>query len=167
MKEVRMRTPGSPAPALALLASLLAACEQSQPQSGSQTPGSSPSAASPANTALPPEALGVTWQWVSLTTPVERLSVDEPGRYTLRFEAGGRVALQADCNRGMGSYSVSADRHITFQPIALTRMMCPPGSMSDRFAREIGRATRYFLKESDLYLDLPVDSGTLRFRRQV
>jgi para-nitrobenzyl esterase len=108
----------------------------------------------------------ITWQWVGFTTPVEQLNVDEPGRYTVRLEAGGRVALQADCNRGMGSYSLSADRHITFPPIALTRMMCPPGSLSDRFAREVGRATSYFLKDGDLYLELPVDSGTLRFRRQ-
>jgi len=160
-----MRIRGSPVPALALLASLLAACGQGQPQSGSQAPGPPPSAASPAD-ALPPEAFGVTWQWVSLTTPVEQLRVAEPGRYTLRFEDGGRVTLQADCNRGMGSYSASADRHIAFQPFALTRMMCPPGSLSDRFVREVGRATSYFLHERDLYLDLPVDSGTLRFRRQ-
>jgi para-nitrobenzyl esterase len=133
---------------------------------GSRASSPATAAVGAADTSLPAEVVDITWQWVSFTTPVEQLNVDEPGRYTVRFEAAGRVALQADCNRGMGSYSLSADRHITFQPIALTRMMCPPGSLSDRFAREIGRATSYFLKDGDLYLELPVDSGTLRFRRQ-
>jgi membrane-bound inhibitor of C-type lysozyme len=48
-------------------------------------------------------------------------------------------------------------------PIALTRAACPPGSFSDRFAREVGRATSYFVKDGELFLELPVDSGTLRF----
>jgi heat shock protein HslJ len=76
------------------------------------------------------------------------------------------VALKADCNRGVGSYKVSPDRRITLKPIALSRMMCPKGSLSDRFAKEVGRATSYFLKDGDLFLELPVDSGTLRFRKQ-
>jgi len=115
---------------------------------------------------MPADVVGVTWQWVSLTTPVERLTVDAPERYTIRFDSAGRVALRADCNRGSGRYSVSADRRITFGPMALTRAMCPAGSLSDRFARDVGRAAIYFLKDGDLYLDLPMDSGTLRFRRQ-
>jgi heat shock protein HslJ len=94
------------------------------------------------------------------------IDVDQPDRYTIRFGRDGRVALRADCNRGTGGYSVSADHRITFRPIALTRMMCPKGSLSNRFAKEVGRATSYFLKDGDLFLELPVDSGTLRFRRQ-
>lgn len=66
----------------------------------------------------------------------------------------------------MGGYTVSADRRLALKPIALTRAMCPPGSLSDRFATEVGRATSYFLKDGDLFLELPTDSGTLRFRRR-
>lgn len=66
----------------------------------------------------------------------------------------------------MGKYSVAPDREITLKPIALSRAMCPKGSLSDRFAKEVGRATSYFLQDGDLFLELPVDSGTLRFRRQ-
>ncbi len=116
--------------------------------------------------ALPTDVVDVTWQWVGLTTPVKQVTVDAPERYTVRFEGSGRVTVRADCNRGMSTYSVTADRGIAFKPIALTRAMCPPGSLSDRFAKELGRATLYFLKDGDLFLDLPVDSGTLRFRRQ-
>ena len=108
----------------------------------------------------------VTWEWVKLTTPVEQVDVDAPDRYTVRFGTDGRVALKADCNRGAGSYSVSGDRQLALKPIALTRAACLPGSLSDRFAKEVGRATSYFVRDGDLYLELPVDSGTLRFRRQ-
>ena len=71
-----------------------------------------------------------------------------------------------DPGRGAASYSVSADPRITLGPMALTRAACPEGSLSDRFAREVGRATSYFLMNGELFLELPVDSGTLRFERQ-
>jgi heat shock protein HslJ len=102
---------------------------------------------------------------VSFTTPVETIPVAAPDRYTLRFEGPGRVALRADCNQGRGTYSVHPDRRIIFGPLALTKMACPAGSLSDRFARDVGRAAIWFVRDGDLYLDLPADSGTLRFRR--
>ncbi|HYG86548.1 MAG TPA: META domain-containing protein [Azospirillum sp.] len=114
---------------------------------------------------LPAEVLGVTWEWVSFTTPVEIVSVDAPERYTLQF-VGDRASLRADCNRGAGAYTVDADRRIALGPLAFTRAACPPGSLSDRFVKEVGRVTSYFLRDGDLYLELPVDSGTLQFRRQ-
>jgi heat shock protein HslJ len=116
--------------------------------------------------ALPAEVVDVTWQWAGMTTPIEQITVASPERYTLRFESSGRLSLQADCNRGGGSYTVAADRKITLGPLALTRMMCPPGSQSDRFVKELGRVSSYFTKDGELFLELPVDSGTLRFTRQ-
>jgi heat shock protein HslJ len=112
------------------------------------------------------DVVDVVWEWVSTTTPVEEVKVDHPDRYTLRLGSDGRLALKADCNRGAGGYAISGDRALNVKPIALTRAMCPPGSLSDRFAQDVGRATSYFLRDGDLYLELPVDSGTLRFRRQ-
>jgi heat shock protein HslJ len=127
-------------------------------------PSSGTSAASAS--ALPPDVVDITWQWVSLTTPVERLTVDAPERYTLRFEGSGRVTVRSDCNRGAGTYTVASDRRITLNAIALTRMMCPPGSLSGRFEKDVGRVSSYFLKDGDSFLEMPVESGTLRFRRQ-
>ncbi len=90
-----------------------------------------------------------------------------PERYTIRFERDGRIALRADCNRGNAAYSVGPDGPIAPGTIALTRAACPPGSLSDQFVREIGRVTSYLLKDSELFLELPAASGTLRFRRRV
>jgi heat shock protein HslJ len=115
--------------------------------------------------ALPAAVLDATWQWVSLTSAVEQVEVDEPGRYTVRFGSDGRVALQADCNRGGGNYSVSADGRIELGVVALTKMACPAGSLADRFVRELGEPRKHSLEDGDLLLALPADSGTLRFRR--
>jgi heat shock protein HslJ len=151
----------------ALIGVLLAGCAGGQSKSPAQPPAPYRDRADTSqDSTLAPNVVGVTWQWVSFMTPVEQLNVDTPARYTIRFERDGRAAVQADCNRGTTRYSVSRDRRIMLGPIVLTRMMCPAGSQGDRFAREVGRASSYFVKDGDLFLELPVDSGTLRFRRQ-
>lgn len=150
---------------LTLIAGLLC-CARGQAESGKEAPAPYRERGDvAADSTLPSDVLDATWEWVSFTTPVEQIDVDKPERYTIRFERGGRAALKADCNRGTASYSTGKDRRIAFRPIALTRAMCPPGSLSDRFAKEVGRAS-YFKKDGDLFLELPVDSGALRFRRQ-
>ena len=123
-------------------------------------------AAPGSDSTMSPDVVGVTWESVRLTTPVEQVDVDAPDHYTIRFESDSRVAVKADCNRGMSRYTVSPDHRIALKPMALTRAMCPKGSLSNRFAKEVSRATSYFIKDGDLFLELPVDSGTLRFRRQ-
>jgi heat shock protein HslJ len=152
--------------ALSLLGLLLAGCSRGQPDSTGQPPAPYRERAEASDPTLPSNVIGVTWEWVGLSTPVEQVKVHAPERYTIRFDREGRVAVRADCNRGSTSYTVSADRRIALGPIVLTRMMCPPGSQDARFVNEFGRVTSYFLKDGDLFLELPVDSGTLRFRRQ-
>jgi heat shock protein HslJ len=154
------------------LLSFLALTNGCAPQAPPATPQATPAAPQPAvaapspgPTALPSEVLDVTWEWESLVTPVETVKPDRPELYTLRFERSDRVTVRADCNRGGGSYTVSADRRIMLGAMALTRAACPPGSLSDRFVREIGRVSSYFVRDGALFLEMPVDSGTLRFRR--
>jgi len=108
---------------------------------------------------------GVTWEWEGFSSPTEQRTIDTPDRYTIRFDSGGRVAVRADCNRGTASYTATADGELTVTPMALTRAMCPPGSMSDRFARDVGSATRFDVRDSSLVLTLPANGGTLRFRK--
>ena len=124
-------------------------------------------AAASAQPTLPPELVEITWEWIGLTTTTEQLTVHAPERYTIVFRTDGRVAVGADCNRGSGSYSIGGNRRVTWGPMALTRAACPPDSHSDRFVRELSRATSFFLKDGDLFLELPIDSGTLRFRPKV
>ena len=160
----------SPIVPLLLLALANGCAPQAPPVTPQPTPAApqpTPAAPSPGptGTTLPSDVLDVTWEWESLVTPVETVKPDRPELYTLRFERSGRVTVRADCNRGGGSYTVNADRRIMLGAMALTRAACPPGSLSDRFVRDVGRVSSYFVRDGALFLEMPVDSGTLRFRR--
>ena len=115
---------------------------------------------------MPPELARTTWRWISLTTPEETLTIAEPEGYILRFLDGGRVALRADCNRGAGSVIFPEPGAIHFGALAITRAMCPPGSLGNRFAREVERAVRWAIHGGELRLELSGDAGVLRFARQ-
>jgi para-nitrobenzyl esterase len=112
------------------------------------------------------QVANVVWQWRAFVTPVERIEVDDPARYTIQFKPEGKVAIEADCNRGFGSYEVTDGRNLSFGPFGVTRAMCPPESLSDRYLQELARVSSFFVKEGQLFMELPYDSGTLVFSRQ-
>jgi heat shock protein HslJ len=114
--------------------------------------------------ALPPEIIGVTWEWLGLQTPKDAINVADPSSYTITFAADGSLALQVDCNRGVGSYSVTKDNQLKIAPIGTTMMMCAEGSLDGDFTTNLERVTSFFQLEGDLLLEQPFDSGTLRFR---
>lgn len=151
---------------LVLLLALSITCAKAPPPALPPQPTPAGSAPVVTSTALPVGVAEVTWRWESVVTPTETVKPEHPDRYTIRFERTGRVALRADCNRGGGSYTLLPDRRLSLGPIALTRVACPQGSLSDRFARDVGRASSYFVRDGALFLELPVDSGTLRFTRE-
>ncbi len=124
-----------------------------------------PAAAPAAAPVVPPPSLaGSSWQWLRFVTPVETVTPDDPSRYTVAFGADSALTVRADCNRGRGQYITDGNK-VTFSPIALTRMGCPPGSLDTRFARELQRVAVYAVRGDTLLLELPVDSGTLLFLR--
>ena len=110
------------------------------------------------------EIVGVLWQWQSTQTPVEKVSVDNPERYTLELGPDGQVDVLADCNRLGGTYTLT-DNHITVTLTTSTRAACPPDSLADRFIKELDASVIYFTEGEDLFLDLQYDSGTMRFAR--
>lgn len=116
----------------------------------------------PAAAVEPIELSGRTWDWASYASAFEEMKVDVPEHYTLTF-AGGRVALRADCNRATATVIFAGAGKLAMGPVAMTRAKCPDSSLSERFARYVGRATGYSLKHGALYLDLDGGQGTLRF----
>ena len=115
------------------------------------------------HTTEPRSILGTTWQWEETITPVEKVAVPGPERYTILFQDDGTARIQFDCNRGSGSYTF-ADGQLTFGPLVSTRMACPPDSMDAPFMRDLQRVASFFVQDGKLYLELPFDSGTMRFR---
>lgn len=127
---------------------------------------SSPQPKAPDSTAAAQASLTAgPWKWVATQTPVELIAPADPARYTIQFNADGSTALLADCNRGRGTYVTTAEGGITIGPAAVTRMMCPPGSLDSKYLQQLDNAAHTFFRGDTLYIDLKVDSGTMRFAR--
>src|SRR5262249_53710384 len=116
---------GAVAVLLALVPVIAFGAEQSNPQAPAQVP---PATAPPA----PPATLvGPTWQWEGTrsgdgTTVV----VADPTRYTIQFQAGGMLAVRADCNNVLGSYTASGSQ-LSIELGPSTLVACPPDSQAD------------------------------------
>lgn len=152
---------------LALL-SLLAACAAPATEGGlNRVP-----AFAPGSTAPPPmiaadsnDFVGAVWLWQG--TPQGGAPVAPPAsadRYTLAFQAGGRVNLRADCNRGAGPYELNGTT-LKMGPFALTKMMCEAGSRDAEFLRDLERVTTFGVARGELALTL-ANGNVMRFRRQ-
>ncbi|MCU0943928.1 MAG: META domain-containing protein [Rubritepida sp.] len=113
--------------------------------------------------ATPAALAGTRWQWVGLAGAGEALTIAEPARYTLEFLPEGRLALRADCHRGAGGLAFPAPGILRVGAIALTRALCPPGSLSDRFVQEVSAAARWSLRDGQLWLERAEGAATLRF----
>lgn len=114
---------------------------------------------------------GTAWQLVRITTtdPATHQATGSdtaeprnPAEYTLRFDADGRVAVRADCNRGGGSWTTDG-ASLSFGPLAMTRVMCPPGSLHDRFVAALASVRSFVLADGRLRLAAPADGPVIEF----
>lgn len=150
---------------LTILALAIAAC------GNPADPGPATNAAEPAQAADGAGAsrahggiIGVTWRWVRTVTPVEIIDVNEPDRYTLQLGMDGRAAMRFDCNRGGGEYEIG-EGTIDFGVMMSTRAACPPDTLDHVFMKQLDEVTSFFVQDDQLYLEMPMDSGTMRFER--
>jgi para-nitrobenzyl esterase len=127
-----------------------------------QTAAPAPAASDSAGLASP---VGNAWKWESTQTPVERFTPDDPSRYTVEFLPDSTLVAQLDCNRGHGRYRMDG-QSIEIPPFAITRAMCPPGSLGDQFAKQLNAGRHWFFRGDTLYIDLFADSGTMKFSKQ-
>ena len=111
----------------------------------------------------PQMVLNKTWQWESTITPIEKITVPNPERYTILLTPDGKAKVRLDCNRGGGDYKISIGK-LSFGPLLSTRMACPPDTLDGSFMRDLQRVTSFFIENGNLYLELPLDSGTMKFR---
>lgn len=86
-------------------------------------------------------------------------------KLTVEFGAEGTISGNAGINRFRGTYSAGKDGSFSAGRLAMTRAMNPPGSIADSYAQELQRARRFLLQDGKLILLLPVDTGSVVFRR--
>ena len=111
---------------------------------------------------------GTSWELLELHSPEDSIGtvrVDDPLRYTLAFGADGAATLRLDCNRGRGSWRSEEPHRLEFGAIAMTRAMCPPGSLDARLGRELPFVRSYALQGDTLRLELLADGGQQIWRR--
>jgi para-nitrobenzyl esterase len=70
---------------------------------------------------------------------------------------------RVDCNRGRGTWESSGAGQLTLGPLALTRAMCPSGSLHDQIVRQWSYIRSYVLKDGHLFLALMADGGIYEF----
>ena len=108
--------------------------------------------------------VGTSWRLVKIQSMDDRTyTPDERSKYTIAFETDGWVGVRVDCNRGRGSWSEPAPGQLRFGRLATTRVMCPPGSLHDRFIRDLGAVRSYRIQGGRLYLSLMADGGIYEF----
>lgn len=109
------------------------------------------------------ELVGTVWLWQQTQdNSGQVITPPDPTRYTLEFMADGSVAVQADCNQGSGSYTAS-DNTLDIGQLITTLMACPAGSQDTEFLRQLDEVVSYLFKDGNLYLELPVDVGSMEF----
>lgn len=127
---------------------LLVACAGPLPPPASPTPG----------------LAGTAWHLVrfkgsddTVVTPEDR------AQYTLAFARDGSFTARIDCNRARGTWTSTAPGQVELGPLAMTRAMCPPGSLHDRMVRHLSMMRSYMIRDGRLFLSLMADGGIYEF----
>jgi len=139
----------------------LAACTTAPGTSG--TPATTPPA-SAAGSQAAGVLEGTSWRLVQIqfSDGTVRSAVDR-SRYTIGFGANGVLNVRFDCNRGSGRWTSAAPGNLEFGDLALTRAMCPMGSLYDDLVRQWPYVRSYLIKDGRLHLSLMADGGVLEF----
>lgn len=107
---------------------------------------------------------GTSWQLVKFQGSDDTTRMpDDKTKYTIAFGHDGRVSARIDCNRGMGSWKSTEPNRLQFGPLALSRAMCPRGSLHDQMARHWESIRSYIINDGHLFLSLMADGGIYEF----
>ena len=117
-----------------------------------------------ASEATPSELAGSHWQLVQLRGVRDSVFTPEAATvYTLEFGSDGQAIVVGGCNRGGGTFAVTRPSGLTFGPLATTRAMCPPGSISARYLGDFARMRSYQLVGGHLFISLADNGGIYEF----
>lgn len=107
--------------------------------------------------------LGTSWQLVEIRSMNDfvytPLSVE---RYTLDFLPQGQLLIRADCNRGQGNWQQKGSQ-LLIDDILLTRAMCRPESIDQRFLTDLEYVRSLVLRDGSLYLATLGDGAVMEF----
>jgi heat shock protein HslJ len=106
--------------------------------------------------------VGRTWRLVEIVSMNDRVDApDARSLYTMTFKADGSVQIQADCNRGTGSWISDAPGKLQFGRIAATQARCPPDSLHERYMAQLPWVRSYVMKDGHLFLATMADGSII------
>jgi para-nitrobenzyl esterase len=133
------------------------------PEKAAPAPDVSPSTQATSQDATP-RLEGTSWRLIEFRGGDETiLRPDDPAKYTIAFQFDGRLRARIDCNRGMGTWRSPAPPQLELGPLALTRAMCPPGSLHDHLVKQWPYVRSYVIRDGHLFLSLMADGGIYEF----
>jgi heat shock protein HslJ len=109
---------------------------------------------------------GVEWQWRELveTEPASQSLVPQPENYTLVLQPDGTLAIQADCNKVSGSYTLEGNA-LTIALGPATMAFCGEESLDQQYLELLGTVDSYAIEEGRLVLTLKDNAGRMTFDR--
>jgi heat shock protein HslJ len=167
-------TPGT---RILLLMTIMAACAAER-ESGSapaaeaalspaqaQAPTQTTAADTPGKRTVRSELTGTRWQLVEIQSTQGNTGPDVRSKYTIAFNADGRVALRLDCNRGSGTYEAEPSGNggggsLAIGPLAVTKAYCPPPSLSEQIARDMAHVRSYTIANGRLTMSMMANGGS-------
>ena len=105
-----------------------------------------------------------SWQLVKIMSMDDRVfAPTNTAVYTLTFSPDGTVVMQADCNRASGDWRSTRRGHLEFGPLATTRALCPPDSLSGQYLSQFPFVRSYVMRDGHLFLATLADGAIIEF----
>ncbi len=104
------------------------------------------------------------WRWDGIVSPAGTVKVDQPERYTLDLQGGGKAVIRANCNRGQAGYKFDGQSAV-IRISGMSKTACPGDTLSERFVKSMESAIGQRIRGDLLFLDLPGNGGTMKFVR--
>ena len=121
-----------------------------------------------AEAAASEQIIGITWTWLAFHDTAEEndITVPDPEKYTLRLQADGAAAIQADCNRLTWTYMLDGSS-LTFDTLGPgTLASCPPDSLDQQYLGLLADVVTWVPgDDGKLIFNLKADSGNMIFGR--
>lgn len=107
----------------------------------------------PAAGTVNPQQLNGSWSLLNIQYPDGQVATPDFGEFSAEFDFDeDRMYVVADCNQGSASFEANEDGSIVLGPLTQTMMACPPDSLGNEYAMQLGMANNYGFIDGFLHL---------------
>ena len=107
--------------------------------------------------------VGTKWQLTLISKPDGNITINDPSRFTVTFNADGSANVQADCNVVIATYTTGEGNALTITPGPSTMAFCGASSFDQIFLGGLTNAMSYRMESGNLVIDMLYESGSMAF----